>query len=541
MITVSNKNLLPTKNRESKVLYFPNLLTEIITKRINPPEIINIISMSLFLTTGSMYKKKTVPLKYGSIACIITNPCTVQFKKSKIITKECDTGDVLILGANFRYNWKYNLPEKSIILYDNNYFSGIFLDKDLRLEYGEDVRETLQHLHKIKEWNQCLSKDLTLKNIGQGSYGNVFSSFYMFNEFAVKMSKIKESHVNHPYDISYSSWHEIYFLKKLMKPLIEKNICPNLPLIYDYFTCNNCELELLEGTIKSPCIISILEMASGTLKKYFEKKRSEAELNSALFQIMAALHSIQYYFQMMNYDVKKENILFYDVEPGGYWKYQIQGINYYVPNFGTMFILNDFGISRTMSPLFPVYKNEKEMNFRLGSRYAINKNGKFIPFNSWSNYKNETYLISWNDKQISFGSEFLMDRKGKIIPNKIDMSSEVEEFLQLHKIPLDPTDKNFYLNPEIIPPFEFYNDTQDVIRTFIGGKRTTQKGDHRRYKYIPIEFENKLKKFVGSGDSIKNLFFSVNPSQVLASSFIGDFFSDYVSVKSDIIDSYIIS
>ncbi|MBT6325916.1 MAG: hypothetical protein HOJ35_08100 [Bdellovibrionales bacterium] len=64
----------------------------------------------------------------------------------------------------------------------------------------------------------------------------------------------------------------------------------------------------------------------------------------------------------------------------------------------------------------------------------------------------------------------------------------------------DPTSKDYFENPEILPPFEFYNDLQDVIRCFIGGKRTTQKGYHS--KNIPnCKLHDRLKKYLGSFSS----------------------------------------
>jgi hypothetical protein len=39
------------------------------------------------------------------------------------------------------------------------------------------------------------------------------------------------------------------------------------------------------------------------------------------------------------------NVLFFKVKPGGFWKYTINGQDYYVPNCGYLFIVYDFGFA----------------------------------------------------------------------------------------------------------------------------------------------------------------------------------------------------
>jgi hypothetical protein len=90
----------------------------------------------------------------------------------------------------------------------------------------------------------------------------------------------------------------------------------------------------------------------------------------------------------------------------------------------------------------------------------------------------------------------------------------------------------------VIPPFEFYNDTQDCIRMFIGGKRTTQKGHHKRYAKLNAKLRTILLSYNGEGDNCKAQTFSYNPCQILAGRLLVDLFSkhsDYLEVRSDVI------
>jgi hypothetical protein len=269
-----------------------------------------------------------------------------------------------------------------------------------------------------------------------------------------------------------------------------------------------------------------VELADGNLKDFLKTSPSTQEIYSALFQIMAGIHAIQHYGQIMNFDVKKENVLYYNIVPGGYWKYIINKKEFYIPNLGKLFILNDFGISRSMSPMFKMYRTKDEKTFRLGSRFATIQNGKFIPLSVSSQSDSSGKEISpteinWYKNSTSQGAEFRMTKKGKIIPKKINIDLS---------------------NPNITPPFEFYNDTQDGIRMFIGGKRTTQRGKHKKLSTIPKDLVQQLKPYIGKGESMKDYKFSDDPSQVVASYFITDFFPKYTNFtifpQKHIIETY---
>lgn len=552
MITVRQKKVV-IENTEKKLLYYPDLFTgpiiTEITKNLDDRSISS-LAVGLAMVTQKIYKPRIVDNQSGSIACIILQDEKTFFEKGKEkIEVVCQPGSVLILGSEFRREWKYELPETSIKLYEDNYLPGIYLNSKQRFAYAEKVKRGLDDLRKLAQWKQCVQKNMQLELLGKGSYANVFKSGYSSQIFAIKLSKIKPESIEHPYDISFASWHEVYFLRDIFKPLIAKNICPNLPLLYDTFTCNSCDLVVDDEKINTPCVITVMEIASGNLKQYLQEKRKIEEVKSALFQIMAAIHAIQYYAQIMNFDVKKENILYYDVEAGGYWQYIIKGKKYYVPNFGKLFVLNDFGISRPMSPKFPIYKTPEDKTFRLGSRYAIVKDGKFVPLDVMIQ-RNEDgavekpNIVEWENGNISLGAEFRMERKNtKVMKIPVILTAELEEYLEKQNITIDTSSRSFFQNPEIIPPFEFYNDTQDAIRMFTGGKRTTQKGNHKEYSTVPKKFIKELAPYLGKGESHKDRIFSDDPAQVLAGYFIQSFFAEYRDKPQDgkIIATYTIS
>lgn len=547
MITVTQNNFIPysqIENVSQQVIIYSGIYDgKIVDLASKKPDRRMILSLTVGIAqlTGKIFLPRE---SVGACTCFLLSSAKILLKNKKTHKKiylKGERGSLIIFGGIFREDWGYKIPKKSIILYEDNPLSYIYLSTENRFKYMNDVKSLLEPVEKLPVWKQCLQKHLNLdKMIGSGSYGNVYKSEIDGNRFAVKFSKLKPEALENPFSKYVSSWYEIYFLREIIRPLIQKNICPNLPLLYSEFACDDCNLKLNGENLHVPCAITVVELASGDLKKYLRDiKPSKEEIYSCLFQIMAALHAIQMNGQIMNFDVKKENVLYYNVEPGGYWHYKIHGKSYYVPNYGKIFILNDFGISRSMSPNYPMYKNKNEKTFRLGSRYAIVKNKEFIPLQVPYQPEEDGNMIdsneiTWENGIISKGAQFRMLRESdKIFKSEIVLTKEEEKFLKRKKIPLDTTQSEFFLHPEIIPPFEFYNDTQDCIRMFIGGKRTTQKGSHKRYpKIVTNDLYEELKVYDGKGESMKDAVFSTDPSQVLAGYFIEKFFTMYRKKRS---------
>jgi hypothetical protein len=496
--------------------------------------------LELALTTGMLFKKSK--RKNGTIACFINTPGKIIFKKGKTLSSaNANKGDIFVIGYKIRKELESSFPDDTQILYETNHLPEIYNTTEGRKKYAGKITGTFSELKNKPDWDQCLLNcNLKLDFIGKGSFGNVFKYSNFSRPCALKITKIKPEAVK---DSFCDSWNELYFLKNAIKPLILDNICPNLPLVYEDFKCKSCELTTFQGDkIKTPTFGIAIELANGTLKQYIQSKRTVAELDCALFQSMAALHCIQYHHQLMNYDIKKENILYYDVEPGGFWMYTICGINYYVPNFGKLFILNDFGLARSTSPAHILPITDKKYS-RLGRRYAVIKDDKFIPFSSKSG--GEGKKISWDSlNEKTTGIEFKLGENGTVYDCEVQMNEYLCDYLSSKGINTNELSANFFSHPEIIPPFEFYNDTQDLIRSFVGGKRATQKGDHRKCKEIPKEFEEKLLPYVGKCKMLvdQKVQFDLEPCFVLASRFIKKYFSHYtIKPRGKIIASYKIS
>jgi serine/threonine protein kinase len=357
-------------------------------------------------------------------------------------------------------------------------------------------------------------------------------------KFALKFSRLKDSDIEDPYTETSSSWYELWFLKDIFKPIIEANICPNLPLLIDTFLCEKHDFFFRRGKRSHPCIVMAVELASGDLKDYFTTGGfTDNEMYSALFQIMAGLHGIQMNGQILHNDIKASNILFYNVKPGGYWHYRINNRDFYVPNYGKLFILNDFGVSTLYSPNFQLFPSKDCNEFNLGSRYAININDKFYPLEASVEYRKNCLKkatpILWlepsdtkESSKYSHGVKYKINRNTGVIYNsRTLLTPHQKSYLFGKGITTNPKRLDFFDHPSVIPPFEFYNDVQDVLRTFVGGKRTTQRGVHRAYKTITHKIRNVLQPYMGSAENTKSNEFSSKTYHVLAGSFIVKFFT----------------
>ena len=428
------------------------------------------------------------------------------------------------------------------------YLTSILI-QEIGLKYAQKINKELEIIHKTKDFNKLLKGG---KLIGSGDWGNVYISKIKNYKFAIKFSRLDKKDLDHLYSFSSNSWYEILMLRKIIKPLIETKICPNIPLLIDTFVCDKSEFMLREQKKVYPAVITVTELANGDLRDYLKfETPTDNELYSALFQIMAGLHCLQKYGQILNNDIKARNILYYNVKEGGYWKYKINGKYFYVPNYGKIFVLNDFGVSTIYNPDIQMYPDYDSKMFNLGSRFAININGIFSPVHSEVEINNNKYKktdpVRWIDKYdseiTSYGAKYKMYKfTNEIVSSETILTSKQKEFLYRKKICTNPKKMEYFSNPLIIPPFEFYNDTQDVIRMFIGGKRTTQRGHHKEYlDNTNKKFMEKLSLYKGKSSNINFRSFSLYSYYVLAGEFITTFFSrecDYTRERNKCIEYF---
>jgi hypothetical protein len=456
-------------------------------------------------------------------------------------------GSLLLKQENIKMSFVTTSKTSFSILFKQTPVSSdltvVYLNNKHREQFVKLVKNSIKEIHtNITIDFNVIKKYINIdKLIGKGDWGNVFSVCSNIDKskicYAIKMSRITKDDLEDPFSDNSSSWYEIFILKYIIKKIILKNMCPNFPLFIDTCLCNNYDFTFRKGNQCHPSIMIAIELANGDLSDFLNfNSPSDKELYSALFQIMAAVHALQIIGQILNNDIKSKNILYYNVKPGGFWHYKIDEHNFYVPNYGKMFILNDFGVSSLYNPSFRLYKNKYQYLFNLGSRYAININETFSPINAEfefiDNNLQKTTMIKWLNNETSNSATYKLNRKtNEIVTSNTVLSSTQKSYLIKKGITTDTNNLTFFQHPTVIPPFEFYNDTQDTLRMFVGGKRTTQKGNHKLNDCISKNFQNSIKPYLGNAENAKQKQFSNCTYHVLAGSFIKKFFTETCNFK----------
>ena len=97
----------------------------------------------------------------------------------------------------------------------------------------------------------------------------------------------------------------------------------------------------------SLCILN--ELCDSSLKdilnnNYIEKINDNM-LYSFMFQILCGIYSIHKLCNICHFDLHGGNILISNIEQNGYWLYNINNNDYYIPNYGYILKIWDFGRS----------------------------------------------------------------------------------------------------------------------------------------------------------------------------------------------------
>ena len=201
------------------------------------------------------------------------------------------------------------------------------------------------------------------KQIGTDStYGVIYLS-----SFRDKINKIYKFAIKLMLVDKYNKL-EIEILK-ILKNSVIKGECPHFPILYANLVCrkfynlkrrssykkseSNSSIE--ENIINYPEIIRrnykngkfyfmLNELANGDLKTFINKYYNDNNLiQNALVQIYLSL--LFFYKTTLHWhnDAHSGNFLYHKVKPGGYFYYNILGIDYFLENLGFLWVIWDFG------------------------------------------------------------------------------------------------------------------------------------------------------------------------------------------------------
>lgn len=222
-----------------------------------------------------------------------------------------------------------------------------------------------------------------LEPLSEGVEGKVYKTLFkvpskLFSTIVLKQVNLKC--IKDSKDISKTvmkastkKLYDLIYSKKLFKcpSVIEliSQTCTN-QLIFQGISPHYSLNYYWEYEHKDKIISSFNEYANGyDFEHWSEQKRSDKEWFNALFQIMYGLIALKKYFNMLHTDFHAKNILIRKVTPGGYWKYIVDDVTYYVPNLGFVVLIHDFGFSWIENKMYVKW------HFKNTLSYAT-KNGK---------------------------------------------------------------------------------------------------------------------------------------------------------------------
>jgi hypothetical protein len=324
-------------------------------------------------------------------------------------------------------------------------------------------------------------------------------------------------------------WDDIKFYEKIRENVLTKNICPNFALLYSYYKTSNSTIDFdkldalsvdknsniysihtsdltkilgpsLISNEPTETLIALVEGSTANIiswasKVYFQNyspiiKQAETGYHSIkiwhsiIFQLLAAMYVLeQQGIMFLDFNLET-NVYIKDLKLENnknitYWKYIIDGIEYYVPNYGFLVLIDSsFHQSSTSSPPARIiFKENNQSEFDTRKKNNLNKiiqlDGILITSTPSSVTTQPTELNNLMI-QIESLSEFGIKYIIREIFTPLFLHNRVGSVLQLYELVLlNPHNKNFR-NGEIVA-FSitsqyylvaiYYKDTNDYIIT----------------------------------------------------------------------------
>ena len=345
---------------------------------------------------------------------------------------------------------------------------------DTRIKYYAILHKYIQSRNKYH--NNCLrlykytSNKLPIYRVGnriildkkigsESKYGAVYLSHYRFanknfnNQFG-KLFKFATK-------ISDGSYHRNiteYTVLKDLTSIVIKNKCPHFPISFGKLTCNqqnrnkissyksdkkNSFLNLKSSSFNSfldnipepinglpNLIITLNELAendcSNFTKIYY---KDDKIIWNALVQIILSIMFFHKYINAFHRDAHSGNFIYHQTVPGGFYHYNIYGVDFYLENIGFLWVIWDFGLIQPFS-------NSKTIN---NNKYGVGDSNTLINIDYFKIIKdgfrhhnirggiNDKYMFSDN---INF---FIDEIFGILLEDKYKLNTDIKYLPELNK------------------------------------------------------------------------------------------------------------
>lgn len=345
---------------------------------------------------------------------------------------------------------------------------------------------------KTVNGNACMSNTSTLlkyfenlRIVGRGTFGTVYvgkvkldggaSTMDALNQVLPKAANleveiaIKEARISAAESRAAKKMRfpVEYLFNKLINDILTSGYCPSFAYSYCILFCDHCEVvkfvqqkgRPVQKKALTTCSVTMVEKADGDLGGL----DNQCKQLTALFQILAAVHCIHILYGIHHRDIKIENVLIQKIpyRTNQYWRYIVDGLEYFVPNMGFVAILNDFGVSNSLSPAL----SNGDYGLRNAEVVATTTELKFVPFTTqyYPSISKTGVVTAIPSRHLRNSRTLTVNRFWYNFDSRPSVQVNLRDFQRF-------------------PTYAMYQDIQDVLRMFIGGSQTEQPGRHEEMK-----------------------------------------------------------
>lgn len=197
----------------------------------------------------------------------------------------------------------------------------------------KNYRNNIDKKKNLLNYSECIKllNQKQMNNIGKGGQGDVFKA--VSDKCGSIVLKYFRSDANETVKNKYD------LINKLKQ---EYNIMTGLKILIDYRYCPNY-IEIIDLIPNKRFIV--MEYADENCKVLFEDSSIESKIIYSFFcQVLIGLLCFVKLNNMIHNDFKLDNILYKRIDKRVVFKYNINGEDFYVPSYGYLFMIADFGM-----------------------------------------------------------------------------------------------------------------------------------------------------------------------------------------------------
>lgn len=216
--------------------------------------------------------------------------------------------------------------------------------------------------------------------LGEG-YQGVVHTYCDEENFCVAVKKMylearEARFLKSPYSLpalKYENFIELAAMKLTNQVVLQK-VCPHFVLNYrSSYKLRSKSKPCDEEYPYSSKFYNEYVDDSETFTEWVKRDHTIYEWYNSYFQIVVAIFCLQSYFNMTHFDLHSDNILVKRIKSGGHWEYTIDDKTYYVPNYGCVFYLNDFGHAMIPNHFQSWIVRQRYKNKKITSNFDIKR------------------------------------------------------------------------------------------------------------------------------------------------------------------------